>query len=75
MRDHAIRDLHVSARGQVTRRGLQEKERLLWDRVVELLSMLAVVSADGYNLPSAQSSGKLECSDVAQPYLLSVRRK
>ena len=53
MSDHAIGNLKLSAGSKVARRWLQEEERFLGMRAVELLDVVGVVSANGNNLGTA----------------------
>ena len=50
VRSDPARDEHLTTRGQVAARGLEEEEGLLGDRVVELLDVVGVVAPNGDNL-------------------------
>ena len=50
MRNNPPRDLELAAGADVARRRLQEEERLLGRRVVQLLDVLGVVAPNGDDL-------------------------
>ena len=50
MRNNPLRDLELAAGADVARRRLQEEERLLGCRVVQLLDVLGVVAPNGDDL-------------------------
>ena len=50
VRDDTFRDFDVAVVGHVAGRGLQEEERLLGRRVVQLLDVLGVVAPNGDDL-------------------------
>ena len=50
MSHDALRDLDVATGRKEACGGLEEKEGLLWDGVVKLLGVFAVIAANGNNL-------------------------
>ena len=64
--DYTVGNLKVSPGSKVACCGLEEEEWFLWTRVVELLDMFAVVSADGDNLEASSSLSAMIRHGVAR---------